>query len=339
MNAKFSKYALLAGIATLLALIVVMLGAYTRLADAGLGCPDWPGCYGHLTVPQSPIEKTQAQQTYHQIVEPAKAWKEMMHRYFAGTLGVLIAILTIGGLARKRRHPDQPVFVPIFLLLLVIFQAVLGMWTVTWKVQPLVVSSHLLGGMAIAALLWYLTLATKAQPIVSSYAPGFKFWTVLGLLIVIGQLFLGAWTSTNYAALACIHFPFCQGSLLPPMNFREAFNLFHPIGINYEGGVLDSTARVTIQMTHRYGAFVTAVYTGILALCLIFSKPEKRLRNIGWILLSILILQFVLGIANVELLLPIYIAVAHNGVAALLLLTMVALMYKLFGHRRFPVKQ
>ncbi|HVV67436.1 MAG TPA: COX15/CtaA family protein [Gammaproteobacteria bacterium] len=330
MNQKFSGYALLAGIATLLALIVVMLGAYTRLADAGLGCPDWPGCYGHLTVPKSTTAIAQAQQTYQQIVEPAKAWKEMIHRYFAGTLGILIVILTFWGLMRKRKHPEQPIAIPIILLLLVIFQAVLGMWTVTWLVQPLVVSSHLLGGLAITALLWSLTLATKTQQSEAKPASGYKFWAVLGLLILIGQLFLGAWTSTNYAALACLNFPFCHGNLFPPMNFHEAFSLFHPIGINYEGGVLDSTARVTIQMMHRYGAFVTAVYLGILALCLIFSKAEKKLRGLGWVLLGVLALQFALGVANVELLLPIQIAVAHNGVACLLLLTMVTLIYRLF---------
>ena len=334
MNTKFSRYALLAGIATLLALVVVMLGAYTRLADAGLGCPDWPGCYGHLTVPQSSAEITQAQQVYQQPVEPAKAWKEMIHRYFAGTLGLLIVVLTFWGLMRKRKHPAQPIAIPIILLLLVIFQAVLGMWTVTWKVQPLVVSSHLLGGMAIAALLWSLTLATKAYQSNARPAPGYKVWAVLGLLIVIGQLFLGAWTSTNYAALACLNFPLCHGSLFPAMNFHEAFSLFHPIGVNYEGGVLDSTARVTIQMTHRYGAFVTAVYVGILALCLIFSKAEKKLRGIGGVLLGVLVLQFALGVANVELLLPIQIAVAHNGVAALLLLTLVTLIYRLFCRKK-----
>jgi heme a synthase len=336
MNAKFSGYALLAGIATILALIVVMLGAYTRLADAGLGCPDWPGCYGHLTVPKTPTEISQAEQAYRQTVEPAKAWKEMIHRYFAGSLGIIILILALWGLGRKRKHPSQPVVIPVLLVLLVIFQAVLGMWTVTWKVLPLVVSAHLLGGMAIAALLWYLTLATKTHSLAPSPATGFKFWAVLGLLIVIGQLFLGAWTSTNYAALACVRFPFCQGSLFPPMNFQAAFHLFHPLGINYEGGVLDTTARVTIQMAHRYGAFITAIFVGILALCLIFSKSEQHLRYIGSVLLIILILQFVLGVANVKLLLPALVAVAHNGVAALLLLTMVSLVYKLFGKNRHP---
>src|ERR1700730_956819 len=148
MNAQSSGYSLLAAFATLLALVVVMIGAFTRLSDAGLGCPDWPGCYGHLTVPQTQTEIMNAQQTYQQPVVPSKAWKEMVHRYFAGSLGTLIAILMVWGVSRKKFNVKQPIAIPILLLLLLLFQALLGMWTVTWKVQPLVVTAHLLGGMA-----------------------------------------------------------------------------------------------------------------------------------------------------------------------------------------------
>lgn len=322
-------YCLLAAIATLLALVVVMLGAYTRLGDAGLGCPDWPGCYGHIAVPETTSAIAMAEHQFQQPVEPAKAWKEMVHRYFAGTLGVLIAILLLWGGVRKFRYPKQPLLIPTLLVLLVVFQALLGMWTVTLKVQPLIVSAHLLGGMALAALLWYLTLATR--PYQPSTAPALRFkpWAILGLVVVIIQLFLGAWTSTNYAALACTSFPLCHGSLFPHLDFQQAFTLWQPLGVNYEGGVLSAVARVTIQMTHRYWGFVTAVVIVLLSLALMGSKANQKLRGIGWVLLILIITQFILGMLNVIWLLPRGIAVAHNGVAALLLLSMTGLLYKL----------
>lgn len=331
MTSNSTRYSLLAAFATLLALIVVMLGAYTRLSDAGLGCPDWPGCYGHLTVPKTSSELTQAQQTFQQPVEPAKAWKEMVHRYFAGTVGVLILILFVWGVARKKNHPQQPVFIPTALLLLVIFQAVLGMWTVTWKVQPLIVSSHLLIGMVVTGLLWLLSMASRTRKPLPMAANEFKPWAILCLLILFGQLFLGAWTSTNYAAIVCPDFPFCQGSLFPSiMNFHQAFTLWHPIGVNYEGGVLDTAARIAIQMSHRYGAMITGLFLGIFAICLMGSQKEKKLRGIGAVLLVLLIIQIILGIGNVVWSLPLHVAVAHNGFAALLFLTMITVMYKLF---------
>ena len=158
---------------------------------------------------------------------------------------------------------------------------------------------------------------------------GIKPWAIIGLLIVFAQIFLGGWTSANYAALACPNFPYCHGSLFPSMDFQQAFNFTSPIGANYEGGVLDSTARITIQMVHRYGAFITAAYVGLLAMYLIFSDRLAGLRPVGWVILFILCVQFVLGILNIEWLLPLPIAVLHNGVAALLLLAMVTLVYKL----------
>ncbi|MFT3741948.1 MAG: COX15/CtaA family protein [Gammaproteobacteria bacterium] len=322
-------YCLLAALATLLALVVVMLGAYTRLGDAGLGCPDWPGCYGHIAVPETAGAISTAEQKFQQPVEPAKAWKEMVHRYFAGTLGVFIGILFIWGLVRRMRYPNQPLLIPTLLILLVIFQALLGMWTVTLKVQPLVVSSHLLGGMAIAALLWYLTLATRPYQPSTAPALSFKPWAILGLLVVIVQLFLGAWTSTNYAALACTSFPLCHGTLFPHLDLHEAFTLWQPLGVNYEGGVLSTTARITIQMMHRYWGFITAGFVLILSLALMSSKANKKLRGIGWVLFILILTQFILGILNVVWLLPRGIAVAHNGVAALLLLSMTGLLYKL----------
>lgn len=328
---RSQRYGIVASFATLLSLIVIMLGAYTRLSDAGLGCPDWPGCYGHFTVPQTSTELMQATQTYQQPVEPAKAWKEMVHRYFAGALGILIVILTFWAFIRRRHDDRQPIFTPLLLLLLVIFQAVLGMWTVTWLVLPLIVSAHLLGGMALAGLLWYLALASrKPQPTIPKQTARYKFWALLGLILLCGQLFLGAWTSTNYAAIICPSFPDCQGKLFPTLDWKQAFNFYHPIGVNYEGGVLNTTARVTIQMAHRYGAILVGAYWGVFCLILIFSRQAIGLRAIGKCLLLLLIIQWMLGIANVIWLLPMSLAVAHNGFAALLLLTVITLVYKLY---------
>jgi len=329
------SYLKLAFCTVLLALVVVMLGAYTRLSDAGLGCPDWPGCYGHLTVPETPTEIQKAQNAFPgQIVEAPKAWKEMIHRYFAGALGILILVLAVWAVVRKRTIHTQPVILPILLVLLVAFQVVLGMWTVTWKVLPIVVSAHLLGGFAILALLWYLFLKTNTKTLQPIQAFYLKPWVVMGLCILIVQIFLGAWTSTTYSALACQDFPYCHGSLFPPLALQQAFQLFQPIGINYEGGVLETPVRITIQMMHRYGAFITALYLGMLGLWIVFANKTEGLRSTAGVLLVLLVLQVLLGIANVMMKLPLSMAVAHNGVAALLLLTLLTLIYKLRGMNR-----
>lgn len=328
-NRNYYRVALLA---TLLAFFVIMLGAYTRLTDAGLGCPDWPGCYGHLVAPTSTSQIQSVEARYPgSIVQSIAAWTEMVHRYFAGTLGLIIFFLAIWGFKRARKNMrHQPVAVPVLLVLLVIFQALLGMWTVTLKLLPLVVMGHLLGGMVIASLLWWTTL--KSGNCLQNHTrklTAVRPWAVIGLLIVFGQIFLGGWTSANYAALACPTFPGCHGGLFPHMDFAKAFNFISPIGANYEGGVLDSTSRITIQMVHRYGAFITATYVGLLSIYLIFSDRFAGLRPIGWSIFSILFVQFCLGVLNIEWLLPLPIAVLHNGVAALLLLAMVTLVYKL----------
>lgn len=328
-----SNYQLIAVIAALFALCVIMLGAYTRLSDAGLGCPDWPGCYGKMVLPQTQHGLAKAQTTFPKIaIEPAKAWKEMIHRYFAGTLGLLILVLAIAAVVRRRKDFNQPLFVPILLVALVGFQAVLGMWTVTWKLLPLVVMGHLIGGMTIVSLLWWLSLSTKsnqlyATPAVAKLRP----WAIIGTLIIITQIFLGAWTSTNYAALACPNFPFCQGTLFPHMLWAQAFNFTHPVGPNYEGGHLEMGARVTIQMAHRYGAFITTAFTVPFALCLMLKRSLSSLRGLGWALLIVLAAQVTLGILNVELLLPMWTAVAHNGMAAIFLMTMVTIVYRVFN--------
>lgn len=314
----------LAIIATLLALAVVMLGAFTRLSDAGLGCPDWPGCYGHAVVPKA---QTQIDPLYAATpLESAKAWTEMTHRYFAGALATLCIILGIVNLLPSKTQ-RTPKWIPILLIVMIVFQALLGMWTVTLKLLPAVVMGHLLGGMTLLSLLWLTALyAMPAPRQPTQNLSKFKPWAILGLIIVATQIALGGWVSSNYAALACPTFPVCHGSLFPPMDLRHAFNFLSPIGTNYFGGTLDAPARVAIQMVHRYGAFITATYIGLLALWLLLTR--KDLRVLGGVLLSLLLIQFSLGVMNVIKLLPLPIAISHNGVAALLLLTLITLVYR-----------
>jgi len=324
-DSTFRKIAL---IATTLALFVVVLGAYVRLSDAGLGCPDWPGCYGHVGVPESEDKIAAANEAYpERPVEPAKAWKEMIHRYFASTLGLLIIILAVIGW-RNKKNIGQQYRLPIFLVGLVIFQGLLGMWTVTVKLNPTIVMLHLMGGLTTLSLLWWVTLRQSKMFVGGSSYPSqlkpFSGIVVIGTIIVVIQLFLGGWTSSNYAALVCTDFPTCQGYLIPPTDFKEAFNLWRGTEINFEFGVLDNTARMTIHFVHRVGALVTFLYIGWLAFKLLKSEVLS-LKNLGLILLIVLVAQVSLGIANVLLSLPLLVAVAHNGVGALLLLTMVTI--------------
>jgi heme a synthase len=333
------NYNRLAIFALILSVFVIMLGAYTRLTDAGLGCPDWPGCYGHIVLPATQPELGVAQQVYpDQPLVAHKAWTEMVHRYVAGTLGILIVILAVWAVSNRRRGLPQPIITPFLLVAVLIFQAALGMWTVTLRLLPLVVTGHLLGGMAIAGLLSWLSCATFAWnggstlSCKNSMRRFGQIVVALGLIILIIQIFLGAWTSTNYAALACgSDFPNCQGIL----KWAHAFNFLSPVGPNYEGGRLEMETRMTIQMAHRYGAFVTFVYLlGIVALICNNQKLKNYpnrfvpVRWLAWTIAVLLCIQVALGIINVVKLLPLGIAVAHNGVAALLLIAVVALLQR-----------
>lgn len=330
----FSRLAL---IATVLAFGVVVLGAFVRLSDAGLGCPDWPGCYGHLDVPKTVEEVARANELHpDRPVEAHKAWKEMIHRYFAGTLGLLVFSMAFIAW-RNRRKPQQPIKLPLFLSVLIIFQALLGMWTVTIKLNPTIVMMHLMGGMTTLSLLWWLslrqiTLFTRLRYGLAS-SDKLKKLALLGLVVVILQLMLGGWTSANYAALHCPDFPTCQGQWLPKTDFSEAFTLWHGAEQDFEGGIMSNDARVTVHFVHRTGALVTFLYLGALGLMLLLGKAGSGMRNMGIVLLAVLVLQVSLGIANVLLSLPLGVAVAHNGVGALLLLTVVTLNHLVFRER------
>jgi cytochrome c oxidase assembly protein subunit 15 len=312
-----------------LALVVILLGAYTRLSDAGLGCPDWPGCYGSIGAPNTDNSIAAANQAFpERPVETAKAWKEMVHRYFAGTLGLVILWMAIIAL-RNKSYQLQPVKLPLVLVLSVIFQAALGMWTVTLKVMPIIVLAHLLGGFLTLALLWLVVIRTRNWHLSTPLGSGWFFFGVLGLMLLIAQIMLGGWTSSNYAALACPDFPACQSQWWPPMDFSEGFVLWRGTGIDYEFGVLDSAARTAIHMTHRIGAIVVATYLLIFSFVVLSKVNTGAVRRTAWMVFILVIAQVMLGISNVLFALPLPVAVIHNGTAAILLLSVITLIYLL----------
>lgn len=317
----------LALFATLLAVLVVLLGAYTRLTHAGLGCPDWPGCYGFIHVPQTEAQLAHAEEHFPEApVEANKGWNEMVHRYFAGTLGLLILALAVQAL-RRRGAGGQPLKLPLLLLGVVIAQAAFGMWTVTLKLWPQVVTAHLLGGFTTLALLFLLSLRLSgALPALPGLSVRLRLLAGLALALAVGQIALGGWVSSNYAAVACVDLPTCHGEWWPTMDFANGFHLTQHIGPNYLGGQLDSDARTAIHMTHRLGAL-------LLSLVLLLLAWRLRAAGLGryaaLLLLLALGLQVSLGVSNVLLHLPLAVAVAHNGGGAALLLVLVLINYRL----------
>lgn len=363
----------IARIAVVLAFGVIVLGAFVRLSDAGLGCPDWPTCYGKATWPRHDHDVAAANDAFpERPVEHHKAWKEQVHRHFAATLGLLVLALA---LRRNWRHPVRrwllvaaglvaaagtflyiggqvplsvaaSVFalgIPLalsvraprtgraapspwarfgaLLFALIMFQALLGMWTVTWQLKPVVVMAHLLGGLAVFSMLvWAAARSAAIVPVPPPVAPKLRPLLWLAMIVLVLQIALGGWTSANYAALACPDFPTCQGAWWPDTDFREAFILWRGIGVDYEGGLLDATARATIHLSHRVGAIVATLVLVVLAVALL---RQRTLRALGATLLALLTLQIGLGISNVVFGLPLPVATAHNGVAALLLATLV----------------
>ena len=314
--------------ALILTLGVVVLGAYVRLSDAGLGCPDWPGCYGKLTPHHASdmINQAQVEQPGGPVTH-AKAWKEMAHRYLAGALGLLV--LAIAVLAwRLRSETRGGPGLPLALLALIVFQALLGMWTVTLLLKPMVVTAHLLGGMATLSLLLWLRLRERDQFGHAYYARADHLHrgALFGLVLVVVQIALGGWVSTNYAALACTDFPLCQGVWVPEMDFEHSFTLHRELGETASGDFLPMQALTAIHWVHRLMALVVFVYLAWLVARL-FRTPGYR--GVGVLVGALLLIQVSLGISNVLFSLPIAVAVAHNAGAALLLGSLVLLNYRI----------
>jgi len=368
----------LAWFALIMTASTIMFGSFVRLSDAGLSCPDWPTCYGRVTWPQTQVEAAQHVASEIRPLESHKAWREQVHRFLAGLLGV--EILTLALLAARRRrwgvaqvvtasvlvalaiplymrgeHVASSVLAiggeailllaalrwsnidlsraAVLILAVVIFQALLGMWTVTWLLKPIVVMGHLLGGMLMFGLLVWMAWKATPLPITLAQAPRLRWWLRAGLALLVLQIALGGWVSANYAALACgggsaslDNFPRCVSQWWPPQNYAEGFTLWRGIGVDYEGGVLDGASRIAIQMAHRMMAVVVALYLLVLSARL-FRLPGMR----GWAsaLGALVLLQATLGVLNVKLALPLAVAVMHNGGAVLLLFVLVSLLARL----------
>jgi len=366
-----SVTARLAVIAAVFAFVVIVFGAFVRLSDAGLSCPDWPTCYGKATWPGHEQDIARANEAFPQRpYETHKAWREQVHRMLAGTLGMLVFALALSAAWRRRgalialgaaalaaaigvalyikaAHVPSAVLSAIALALplvvaarlpksspyriavaafaVVIFQAMLGMWTVTLLLKPVVVMGHLLGGLLTFSLLAYVALSLTSRSVAMPAQQRLRPMVVVALVLLALQIALGGWTSSNYAALACgSDFPQCAGAWWPQTDFREGFVLWRGIGVNYEGGVLDAAARAAIQIAHRIGALL--VFGHVLATA--FAAWRRGLRANAVAVAVLLCAQIALGIANVKLLLPLPVATAHNGVAALLLLSVIALFVR-----------
>ena len=376
--ALYKHFHRFAWLAVALTLCVVVFGAFVRLSDAGLSCPDWPTCYGRAAWPQAASEVSEHAASAVRPFETHKAWREQVHRHLAVTLGMLVLLLAVLA-ARKRRHGIAQILVasllvaaaiPLYMhgehvaasglalageiilvfaalrwsnvdlarvgaltLAMIIFQALLGMWTVTWLLKPIVVMGHLLGGLTTFALLAWMAWRSINRPITVIEAVVLKRWVIAGIVLLGVQIALGGWVSANYAALSCgagswsaDNFPKCVGQWWPPHDFREGFVLWRGVGVDYEGGVLDGASRIAIQMAHRIVAVLLALYLLVFAVRLL-RTPGMR----GWsAALAVLILaQVSLGILNVKLALPLHVAVAHNAGAALLLFVLVSLLARL----------
>ena len=317
MNILTTKVLSILGV--FLAFIVIGLGAWTRLADAGLGCPDWPGCYGFITFPTTSQEIEMAEQLYPDSpVEIDKIIPEVVHRYFAASLG-LLAIFLLFISIKEKKH----ILTSSLLLAIIIGQGIFGYLTVSLKLHPLIVTTHLFGAMITTSIFLVIFLRSLKLQHNFEILKANRHLIMIGFVLIIFQIFLGAWTSTNYAARACLDLPYCQGELIPNTNFKEAFNLFQTIGPNYLFGQMSNEARVAIHITHRIGAIVVFLYS----LFLIFKLKSKETLPVLGVFSAILFLQVFLGINNVLSHLPLWNAVAHNIFGVMLFLCMIVIMY------------
>jgi cytochrome c oxidase assembly protein subunit 15 len=322
-------------IAPLLTMIVVVVGAYTRLTDSGLGCPDWPGCYGQLTAPDTAAEIARASERFPGAeIDPFKGWVEMIHRYLAGSLGLLILGIAVIAWRNHFRQAASAVRLPgsdahwlgTGLMILLLVQALLGKFTVTLLLKPGIVTLHLLGGMLILALLFRMAIGEHVDRsrVAIDRAARFAPWVAAGIALLIGQIILGGWVSTNYAALTCLDFPTCHGSFLPPMDFQHGFHVLRELGEAPDGTPLSHESLNAIQWTHRVGALVVTTYLGILG---VMAMRVPGVAGAAVAMLVLLAAQVTIGILNVVWLLPLWLATLHNFGAAVLLCAAVMLKF------------
>ncbi len=305
------------------AFVVIALGAWTRLVDAGLGCPDWPGCYGFVVFPINEADIAIAESRYPLFpYDINKAIPEVVHRYFAAALGLLAIFLVY---LSFRRSDDRSIQGwSLFLLFFICCQGVFGYLTVSLKLLPIIVTLHLFGGFTTLTLFFYIYLKSRNFEILNQInISNLKTIAGIAFLALIFQIFLGVWTSTNYASLACADFPTCQGTYLPEMDFKSGFNLNQEVGPNYLYGLLDNPARVAIHYSHRVSAILVTIIFLILMSRLWFSEAAPLASTLGILLLT----QIALGITNVVYVLPLYVAIAHNLFAACLLLATFTVNY------------
>jgi len=320
------KFRKLVWVTTFFTLDLVMFGGFTRLTDSGLGCPDWPGCYGTASpfIAHGAIHAAQALMPTGPVTM-TKAWIEMIHRYFATAIGVLVTMQVVLAWFKRRTLRVSPWW-PTALLGLIVLQGVFGAWTVTLRLQPIIVTTHLLLGLALLGALGWVAARLTPTPLPAPSSLRWQPAALIGLVMLINQLALGGWVSTNYAVLACTDFPTCNGAWVPPMDFAQGFHLWRQLGLTSGGEALTQDALVAIHWVHRTFAFLVVPYLAWLGWCL-RRDPALRAPALG--LLGVILLQFVTGVSNIVLQWPLAIAVAHNGGAAVLLLLLVMLNYRL----------
>jgi heme a synthase len=321
---------------------LIVFGAFTRLTDSGLGCPDWPGCYGSASPlgAQAPIAQAQAIMPTGPVTV-SKAWIEMIHRYLATGVGVLITAMVVSRWVafRRQQGPGMAVVWAAVTWVWVCLQGAFGALTVTMKLYPAIVTAHLLGGLVLLMLLVAQTHGVKfshglrfpssPEPLTQAagarLSPGLRWGLRCALLLTLLQASLGGWVSTNYAVLACQDFPLCQGKIWPPMNFAEGFALARPLGLAKNGEVLSFSALTAIHMVHRLGALVLTLVLGAL-IWRLFARAT--LHRWAWALSAVLVWQLLSGLSNVVLGWPLLAALAHTAGAAALLGLLVSLMVR-----------
>ncbi|MEO1766997.1 COX15/CtaA family protein [Thiobacter aerophilum] len=331
-------HARLAWVTAFLALDLIMFGGFTRLTDSGLGCPDWPGCYGHSN-PLSAAEHIRAAETAMPSgpVTRIKAWIEMLHRYFAMGVGLLIIVLMVQAWLRARRDPSRSPWLATVIFLAVCVQGAFGAFTVTMKLTPAIVTLHLLGGMLLLALLTGLALREGPRPAVGAEAVALRGHGLLAAVVLVLQIALGGWVSTNYAVLACPDFPLCHGHWWPPeMDFHHAYTLWRPLGQTADGDLIPFQSLVAIHWVHRNFAYLVLAVLGTLAWR---ARSVPGLARWARALAGLILLQFLTGLSNVMLQWPLPVAVLHNGGAALLVMMLVVLHFRVgVGARHNPAQ-